>query len=261
MTERFSKRYGCRSASEPDVTVRYDAPDELRNAVVAIAYEAGGTPNKLRALVCGVLRKRPDASNWSEYPNVDNEVRDLLADCEWFHVYDVIEALAESELRAGKDTFNDEMNGFFVENGIGWKIEDGRLEIRGPEVFERTVRNAERHLGDAGLNAAENELQEAVRDLSRRPSPDVTGGIQHSMAALECVMRTVCGDPKATLGELLKRNRERVPRPLDAALEKIWGYASENARHVKEGTPPSIEEAELAVGIVAAAATYLVSKR
>lgn len=260
MTERFSKRFGYRSATEPDVTVRYDAPDELRDALVAIAYEAGGTPTKLRTVVCRVLRKRPEASNWSDYPNVDNEVRDLLADCEWFHVYDVIEALAESEIRFGAEKFAEEMNGFFVEHGIGWKIENGRLEIRGSEVSEHILRKAERRLGDAGLNTAKNELQEAVRDLSRRPTPDITGGIQHAMAALECVMRSACGDAKATLGDVLKRNRGVVPRPLDGALEKLWGYASENARHVKEGAPPSVEEAELVVGVVAAATDYLASK-
>ncbi len=65
---------------------------------------------------------------------------------------------------------------------------------------------------------------------------------------------------KATLGEIMKRYPDIVPRPLDVAIEKAWGYASENARHVREGRESTFEEAELVVGMVAALATYLARK-
>ena len=97
-------------------------------------------------------------------------------------------------------------------------------------------------------------------DASRRPQPDVTGALQHSLAALECVMRDVCGDPKATLGTLLARNKGLIPAPLDQGVEKIWGFASEQGRHLREGREPSIEDAELAVHVAAAVALYLVRK-
>jgi DNA (cytosine-5)-methyltransferase 1 len=45
-----------------------------------------------------------------------------------------------------------------------------------------------------------------------------------------------------------------VPKPLDEALSKVWGYASERARHVLEGRNPNRQEAELVVGLAAAAA-------
>ena len=57
-------------------------------------------------------------------------------------------------------------------------------------------------------------------DLSRRPNPDITGAIQHAMAALECIARTVCGDGSSTLGALLKRNPDLIPKPLNEAVEK-----------------------------------------
>ena len=52
-----------------------------------------------------------------------------------------------------------------------------------------------------------------------------------------------------------------IPRPLDAAVEKAWGYASERGRHLKEGNAPTHEEVELVVGIAATVATYLSRKK
>jgi hypothetical protein len=63
-----------------------------------------------------------------------------------------------------------------------------------------------------------------------------------------------------TLGALIKRHPGLIPKPLDAAVEKAWGYASERARHIQEGNEPIREEAELIVGIAATVATYLARK-
>ena len=66
--------------------------------------------------------------------------------------------------------------------------------------------------------------------------------------------------PRPTLGEILDRHPGAVPRPLDEALAKMWGYASEMARHLREGREPSYEEAELAVMMSAGVVTYLQKK-
>lgn len=81
------------------------------------------------------------------------------------------------------------------------------------------------------------------------------------MASLECVAREVTGDHKATLGKILKRNPGLVPPPLNVALEKLWGFASEYGRHVREGRSTDYAGAQLVVGTCAAAVTYLIRKR
>ena len=83
------------------------------------------------------------------------------------------------------------------------------------------------------------------------------------MAALECVTRDLLGESSvATLGHLLKRQDQTlgIVPPLDQALIKLWGYASERGRHLLEGREPGFEEAELVVVVAAAASVYL-SKR
>jgi hypothetical protein len=152
------------------------------------------------------------------------------------------------------------INDYFLEAGVGWRLNDGQLEARGPEAFEASVDTARDALESAGLPTARQEIHEALRDLSRRPEPDLTGAVQHAMAALECTAREATADPRGTLGEIVKRHPDVLPRPLDDALSKMWGYASEMARHIREGRTPSRPEAELVVGVAASACTYLSSR-
>lgn len=98
-------------------------------------------------------------------------------------------------------------------------------------------------------------LNEALTALSRRPDANLPGAIYHAMGSLECVARDLTGDSRATLGVILKQHPELLPKPLDAALSQIWGYASNEARHVQEGRDPNREEAELLVGLAAAVTT------
>lgn len=150
----FSRRHGYSGQAAP-ITVREDAPEALRHAVVQIAAEEGfGTPSAQRALICRVLRVMPDRSNWSEYPNVAGEVEDLITNCKWFRVYDIAEAFY-AEAAASKPGFGapngsatgfeSKLNEVLYEQGIGWKMERGQIVYRGDQPFEQTVASA-RHV-------------------------------------------------------------------------------------------------------------------
>jgi hypothetical protein len=270
MAGSFSRRHGY-NPPEAEITVRQDAPEDLRSVIVDIAYECGLTPTLLRQLTCRVLRVAPNAQNWSEYPNVDGEIRQNLRDCPWYRVYDTIEAihtrigergvgLRGNPAMLASDYFTEEINNYFRERGIGWQLVDGQIEVRGAESFEEAVHGGRDALEEAGKGTAASELHEALGDLSRRPEADVTGAIQHAMAALECVARDAADDQNATLGDLIKRHPDLFPKPLDQSLEKAWGYASESGRHLKEGKAPAFEEAELIVGMCGSVCRYLARK-
>ncbi len=264
MSDSFSKRHGFHQVHEVPILVRTDAPGDLRAELLLLAYDSGFSPKSLRPVVCRALKKRPDPNNWSEDPNIRGEVRSLIDDCEWYRIYDIAEAIDSAMQKDPSsfkhEKFETELNEYFVENGIGWRLAEGRIEVRGAEVSEQSFQQAVSVLTDLGLTTAGKELHEAKNDLSRRPLPDITGAIQHSMAALECVARVACGDGKATLGDIIKRHSDLIPKPLDEAVTKVWGFASENARHINEGREPSFEEAELVVSMVAGVCTYLAKK-
>lgn len=143
-----------------------------------------------------------------------------------------------------------------------------RREVRSPDLWDTLRNDAVNRLGQteranlalesANKRTAASELREADADLSRRPA-DLTGAVQHSLAALECVAREHCGD-QATFGKLLERYPDLFPKPLDKGMEKVWGFASEMGRHLREGRTPKEEEAELLVGLATACCTYLARK-
>ena len=261
---RFSSRFG-HGPDAAEISIREDAPEQVRGAILVIAEgEMGLKPGRLRGVLCTVLRRLPDGGNWSEYPNVWNECQGLMSEVPWYRVYDFVEALhrnfAQSTKPETADRWEGLINNYFVEAGVGWKLVGGVLQSRGAEAFESSVAAAGEALQAVEMLTARQEIHEALRDLSRRPEPDVTGAIQHAMAALECAAREAVGDVRSTLGEVLRRNPDLFPRPLDEGISKLWGYASETGRHLREGRVPSRAEAELVVGVAASACTYLVAR-
>jgi hypothetical protein len=254
--EPFSKRSGYK-AQEIEITIREDAPTAFREFIVMTIYDLDYEPSFLRGVICRVLKIAPDRNNWSQFPNIDGEVFELITNCEWYRVYDIVEALCRHIRPQHLMPFQDEINDYFKVNGIGWKIENGTIETRGSEVFEAAIERVEAVLDNAKLQTAKSEIKEAITDLSRRPKPDITGAIQHSLASLECVCREVVGDTKATLGDLMKKANGIVPPPLDQAISKVWGFTSEQGRHLREGGEPDYLEAELVVELSTAISTYL----
>jgi hypothetical protein len=262
MGGQFSRRYGYREPRE--ITVREAAPEGLRVGLFQILHdELGLTYTQIRDFTCPALRTFPDPNNWSEVPNIRDEVVGLLQECEWYRVYDIIEAAHRYLLpHVSAETLTTRINELFEEEGIGWQLTEGRIVTRGPREFEHAVAQAVAAAEGGGLHTTTRELEEARRDLSRRPEPDITGTIQHCMAALECTARVVAGIERATLGDLVQRHAAAlgIPRPLDSAIDKMWGYASEMGRHLREGRVPSREEAELLLGISAALVNYLLPR-
>ena len=265
----FSQRHGIEQSDAP-ISIRSEAPDWLRTLVVRLAYDAGLTADILREMLCTLLLESPDPGNWS-FPNLDNEVRGLLSQAEWFRVYEFVELIGHQLKNPGGipdfgmneeklEQFSAKLNEAFRRKGVGWQMLDGKIEIRGEESFEQSVRTAIAVTAETGRLVASRELHEALQDLSKRPMPDITGAIQHGMAALECVARDVTGEQNATLGAIIKNHPGLLPKPLDQGVEKIWGYASDQARHVREGKTPDIREAELVVGLAGSLTTYLVKK-
>lgn len=173
--QSFSKRNQCNVAKE--ITIREAAPENLRYFILETVREMGFTPAMLRANLCSVLRVRPDPNNWSDYPNIWDEVEERLYGCDWYRVYDFIEALYAHMKESDDDTdntnapkFSKAMNDFFVEEGIGWQLVKGHIITRGTETFETVVTKGTTALKDSERPTAAKHLYEALQDLSRRPA-------------------------------------------------------------------------------------------
>ncbi|HEV2597732.1 AbiJ-NTD4 domain-containing protein [Sphingopyxis sp.] len=256
----FSERHGFQG-SEAEITIREDAPEEVRAAVLMLGYAEGLGPGTMRDLVCEVLLKRPDQNNWSP-GNIEREVNGLFDDAPWYKIYDIAERIYAE---IGRDDYTGTRQGdyarrltqLFRELGVGWQMDNGRIVVRGSEAFALATRDAVSIMQESGKPTAANEVHEALKDISRRPAADVTGAIQHAMAALECVAREI-DNSSDTLGKII--GRLGVPAPLDGALHQLWGFASQQGRHIQEGRDPTFEDAELVVTVSSAVSVYLLRR-
>jgi hypothetical protein len=156
--------------------------------------------------------------------------------------------------------FENEINEYFAYAEIGWQLRNGVIKTRGDETFESTVNTAMSVLKEARKPTAASHLQFAISALSARPRPNTGGAVAHSTNAVECVLGEITGEAM-TLGKYLDKHPDLFHPALKKGLNGIYGYASdEGARHGKEGTEPSGEQAEFAVAVCAAVCTLLTRK-
>ena len=257
MPDTFSQRHGFAS-SDVEILIRDDAPQEVRVAVGAGARDLGLQPSAIRETVCGLLFKRPDPSNWSEYPNVWGEVQEILDACPWYKVYDIAEALSTRlDPKGHSEEYAEILNRCFYEYGIGWEMLNGEILRRG-DTDSDTIQQALQNLEIAERRTAASELREARKDISRRPSPDTTGAIHHSIAALEAVARDISNKPNdypwATYTQIGYSTGPSTKLP-----KKSGDLHQIRARHVQEGQIVRLAEAELVVNFASALCSYLTS--
>ena len=60
----FSERYNHQPA-DAEITIREDASEALRYAILQLAVDNGLGPSTLREIACGILFAPPDRGNWS----------------------------------------------------------------------------------------------------------------------------------------------------------------------------------------------------
>lgn len=263
-TGMFSERHGFRP--EHDGRLVYDdVPMKVRAEYMTILQTVlDNCSGAVRHCALKVLRQRPNPHHNSTQGDAHYEIATLLQNAPWYGVLDVVEAVHsianDDGYLADGDEYEHAVNRLFVEYGIGWKLVAGRLDIRGAESFELLRERTSEAVNASPYDVAASELNEAWSDLSRRPEPDVSGAATHALAALEALAREFTSDVKSTLGEIIKKHPGTFPPPVDDAVTKLWGYASNEARHGKEKRNLELDEVLLLVGICATLADYLIRK-
>lgn len=249
----FSERNNLRTTNIP-IVIRNDALDDFRVWLIGLAKRVNISVDTILHIVCQKTFKGEDG-NWGEQYK-ENEAKDKLRDALWYYVYDVAEAFYDSIPNSNKkQEYESELNTYLQTNGYGWKFENGQILFRGSEIEEQAFTNAVQSLSTN--QTAQSELKLALDDLSKRPTADTTGAVHHAMAAVECLCRDKFNAQSQTLGAIIQRNRSAFVRPIDDILEKLWGFASNHARHVQTGGAASEEDAELVLNLCSSLITYL----
>ena len=249
----FSERNNLRTTNIP-IVIRNDAEYSFRMWLISLAKLVGLNVRTILNIICQCTYQGEDG-NWGDEFR-ENEAKEKLGNTAWYYVYDVVESLYNCIANASKkQEYESEINAYFQTNVDGWKFENVQVLFRGNEIEEQAFTNAVQSLSTN--QTAQSELKLALDDLSKRPIADTTGTVQHAMAAMECFCRQKFGGTTSTLGDIIQNNRSSFTPPLDKALEKLWGFASNHGRHVRNGGAATEEEAEFVLNMCSSLILYL----
>ena len=122
------------------IVVRNDAPYSFRLYLLQLMLCYDGL-KKIRSCVCLVTKEAEDRNNWAENEFMKSEVQTILESCPWYRIYDIIEAFYVKI--HDKNGFEKDINEYFVEKGIGWKLVNGIIQTRGDKLFEEEIKEAQ----------------------------------------------------------------------------------------------------------------------
>ena len=180
----------------------------------------------------------------------------------WYEVYDFIEFAANN--------FSDEeTNKKFIEtcNSV-LEVELSAYRFVGNKITQITSKEEIAEIEEAletPLKPVRTHLEDALKLLSDRKSPDYRNSIKESISAVEAICRLITKDDKATLGQALKMVETKVGLhgALKKAFSNLYGYTSsaDGIRHSLMDEPTlSFEDAKFMLVSCSAFINYLVSK-
>jgi hypothetical protein len=165
------------------------------------------------------------------FPGVLRQVRGRYMAAEWWAVYDFVEFVVHCE-RPWNDTtrFIAECNAVLEKHLSAYRFVGATLA---PVTSEDEIVAVEQAMSRGGkFKPIVADLETALARLADRASPDYRNSIKESISAVEAVCQIITGDPKATLGQALKKIG------IHPALEKASRQSTDTqAMPTASGTP------------------------
>jgi len=153
-------------------------------------------------------------------------LREHFFSCKWHEVYDLVEFIAQNHPdKSLNETFASLANTYLEREVSAYRFVDHRLvRITSPDEVEAVEASLRSHPG-----AVQQHLDQALKHLADRKSPDYRNSVKESISAVEALVREATGSTSGTLGDLLKKlgRRQPVHPALQRAFEILYGYTSD----------------------------------
>ena len=206
--------------------------------------------------------KRKVAQAPRDIPHIKGFLSEFFSKATWYSVYDFLEFLIsqhpdedtnEGFMKTCNEVLESELSAYRFAGGQITRItsEEEISEIE--EALETPLKHVRTH------------LENSLKLLSDRKSPDYRNSIKESISSVEAICRLITKNDKATLGQALKQveNKVGLHRALKNAFSSLYGYTSsaEGIRHALLEEPRlSFEDAKFMLVSCSAFINYLVSK-
>ena len=257
----FSKREGL---AEELPLVFDTAPEGLRYGLREVLHILGyATPTQQRGILCKALRVSPDEFNWSDYPNVEGEVVQLLATEPWYKFFDALERIAVFIHPQRLPIYEEKMNVLFSEERVGYRFKSSKILRFGTQEFDAAVENARSALQDERFNEPRRQFERASQFRNDRP-PDHANAIKEAVNSVEGVLQVVYARHGVSLTTIVS---ESLPNDLPRGIKKLFqslysqGSGTTGARHASiGGNDPTGPRAELAIHVASALHAFAVAE-
>ena len=200
----FSDRHGLR----PNEPLIYDAaPEGLRYGLREVLHELGfERPTQQRGVMCRAMRIRPDPNNWSDYPNVEIEVNDLISVTPWYRFFDMLERIPRflgDEVSPGD--YIDLMNQLFADERLGYRFAGQQIERVGTDEFDEAVTVALDSLQEDRMSEPRRQFVRACEFRNDRP-PDWSNAIKEAVNSVEGAMQIIYNRPGVSLTTIISND-------------------------------------------------------
>lgn len=202
----------------------------LSNSDLSSRYFLSDPENSNLAKLCRELWlhffKYPLDTLPDEWQEVYKRLRKFFFSCKWFEAYDFIEFVPQWHPdEKSAEQFRSTTNALLEREVSAYRFVDKRIaRIVEPEEIDAVEAAAK-----IGVGPVREHLDQAVKLLADRRSPDYRNSIKESISAVEALVRSVTGSDKGTLGDPLKRLRRNgaIHPALEGAFSKLYGYTSD----------------------------------
>jgi hypothetical protein len=199
-----------------------------------------------------------------ETRNVKNELRTWFFQCEWYETYDFIEFCTKNNL-FDIDSIISFYNNILEREVSGYRFVNGLIS---PITNESEINEIDQAIDDSknkSLIGVKTHLENSLRMLSDRNSPDYRNSIKESISAVESICKVLSSTSKNSLGSALDKIKGKLN--LHPALEKgfkqIYGYTSDGdgIRHaLMAESNCDFEDAKYMLVSCSAFVNYLIAK-
>ena len=183
----------------------------------------------------------------------------------WSDCYDLVEFCANLDIPQSKE-FIERCNEIFKEEFSGYRFLGKELVPISNETESTSIQQAiEISSRMSPLKGVNIHLEDALKKLSDRKSPDYRNSIKESILAIEALANIIAGKTNSTLGQALSIIKSKIGlhRALEQGYKSIYGYTSDDdgIRHfLLEESTCDLADAQYMLVSCSAFVNYLIAK-
>lgn len=178
--------------------------------------------------------KEPLSSMPYYWDGLYEEVTKRFGHSKWYEVFDLLEALYPF----ADNLKNGEANAFASECNRVFEMERSAYRFVGGHIVPVTNQSEIGEIEEAMVSpsdAVADQIRSALSKLSDKKNPDYRNCIKESIGAVETAARLAAGDPKGTLGSLLRDLKKKLnlhPAQVEG-FQKLYGFTSDDKSGIR----------------------------